>query len=319
MHRGPGERSDRVWRLNDAPGSATAHDSSGWENNGTLVGLDAATVWVADGRIGGALSVQGNGYVNVPDSASIDSVTDQVTVAAWMFLTAPVTSGSYATAISRQIGTGYGQHYHLSVNDQNQAILFITTTTAGQQVIGGPPTFPQQTWVHLAGTYDGSQIRLYVNGAQVNSQAVTGSFAAETNPVILSGNGNAASHTVSEFVPGQLDEVMLYRRALGADEIAELAPGRRSPRGRLTRTADREGGAPSRGRGPVPLSLSEQLHSFRARIRRRGEPLDGKAPRGRRPRRCAPSPAGAASARPWRRGAFVSRRSPRSWRRTSTR
>ncbi len=221
------------WRLDDAPGSATARDSSGRENNGTLVNLDPATVWVADGREGGALSVQGNGYVNVPDSASIDSITAQVTVAAWMFLTAPITSGSYATAISRQIGTGFGQHYHLSVNDQNQAILFITTTTAGQQVIGGPPTFPQQTWVHLAGTYDGSQIRLYVSGVEVNSQAVTGPFAAETDPVILSGNGNTDTHTVSEFVPGQLDEVMLYRRALGADEIAQLAAGVSLPSGAL--------------------------------------------------------------------------------------
>ena len=219
------------WHLNDAPGSASVRDWSGQGNNGMLVGLDAATVWVADGPEGGSLSVQGNGYVNVPDSTSIDSVTDQVTVAAWMFLTAPVTSGSYATAISRQIGTGYGQHYHLSVNDQNQAILFITTTTAGQQVIGGPPTFPQQTWVHLAGTYDGSQIRLYVNGVEVNNQAVTGPFAAETNPVILSGNGNGGPPVISEFVPGQLDEVMLYRRALSADEIAQLACGALLPSG----------------------------------------------------------------------------------------
>jgi hypothetical protein len=214
------------WRLDDAPGSATARDSSGWENNGTLVDLDPGTVWVTGGAEGGgALSVQGNGYVNVPDSASIDSITAQVTIAAWIFLTGPIASGSYATAISRQIGTGYGQHYHLSVNDQHQPIIFITTTTAGQQVIGGPPTFPQQTWVHLAGTYDGSQIRLYVNGAEVATGAATGPFAAETNPVILSGNGNTDSHTISEFVPGQLDQVMLYGRALGANEIAQLAAG----------------------------------------------------------------------------------------------
>jgi hypothetical protein len=213
------------WRLNDAPGSATARDYSVWGNDGTLVGLDAATAWVAGGPEGGALSVQGNGYVNVPDSASIDSITTEVTVAAWVFLTAPVMANTYGTAISRQIGTGYDQHYHLSVNDQQQAILFITTTTAGQQVIGGPPNFPLQTWVHLAGTYDGSQMRLYVNGAEVNSEAVTGPFATETNPVILSGNGNTDTHTVSEFVPGELDEVMLYRRALSADEIGQLKAG----------------------------------------------------------------------------------------------
>jgi|HubBroStandDraft_2_1064218.scaffolds.fasta_scaffold201031_1 hypothetical protein len=213
------------WRLNDAPGSATARDYSVWGNDGTLVGLDAATAWVAGGPEGGALSVQGNGYVNVPDSASIDSITTELTVAAWIFLSAPVMADTYATAISRQIGTGYDQHYHLSVNDQQQAILFITTPTAGQQVIGGPPSVPLQTWVHLAGTYDGSQMRLYVNGAEVNSEAVSGPFASETNPVVLSGNGNGAAKTVSEFVPGELDEVMLYRRALSADEIAQLEGG----------------------------------------------------------------------------------------------
>ena len=92
-------------------------------------------------------------------------------------------------------------------------------------------TVPQQTWVHIAGTYDGSQARLYVNGAEVNSQAITGPFAAETNPLILSGNGNGNGYAVSEFVPGQLDEIMLYRRALGADEIARLESGALLPSG----------------------------------------------------------------------------------------
>ena len=148
--------------------------------------------------------------------------------------------GTYATAISRQIGAGVEQHYHLSVNDQKQAILFITTGGGGagadagaehKYVIGGPPTVPLQTWVHLAGTYDGNQLRLYVNGVQVASAAGTGPFAVETNPVVLSGNGNDNSRTVSEFVPGQLDEVMLYRRALAPDEIARLKGGALLPPG----------------------------------------------------------------------------------------
>ncbi|HZL16160.1 MAG TPA: LamG domain-containing protein [Polyangia bacterium] len=228
---GPGLLDDLIgyWRLDDAVGSVGARDWSGWANDGTLVGIDPATAWVADGPEGGALSVQGKGYVNVPDSASIDSITDQLTIAAWIFLQGTITD--YATVISRQIATGFDQHYHLSVNAQQQAILFITTPNSGQVVLGGPMTVPQQVWVHLAGTYDGSQARLYVNGTEVGDLPASGPFATETNPVTLSGNGNGTDKTVSEFVPGQLDEVMLYRRALGPDEIARLAGGALLPAG----------------------------------------------------------------------------------------
>lgn len=221
----PGLLDDLVgyWRLTDPAGSTVARDSSGWGNDGTLVGIDASTAWVAGGPAGRALSVQGQGYATVPASASIDSITSAVTVAAWIFLQGTITD--YATAISRQLGTGFGQHYHLSVNAGGQAILFITTPDAGQVVLGSPMTVPMQTWVHLAGTYDGTTARLYVNGAEVNSLPAIGRFASETNPVILSGNGNNTDKAVSELVPGQLAEIMLYRRALGADEVARIQGG----------------------------------------------------------------------------------------------
>ena len=39
-----------------------------------------------------------------------------------------------------------------------------------------------RTWVHLAGTYDGMNVRLYVNGVEAAFQALTGSFTADTTP-----------------------------------------------------------------------------------------------------------------------------------------
>jgi hypothetical protein len=209
------------WRLDDAVGSPTARDWSGQNNTGTLVGLDPSAAWTAGGPEGGALSPEGQGYVNVPRSASIDGITDQLTVAAWMYLEGTI--ADYATAISRQIGTGYDQTYHLSVNAQMLAGLFITPPS-GQLFIhsSSKKPMPSQTWIHLAGTYDGSQARLYVGGEQVASGAVSGTFAAETNPVVLSGNANRADQTVGEIIPGRLAGVMLYQRALSSDEIARL-------------------------------------------------------------------------------------------------
>jgi hypothetical protein len=211
------------WRLDDGPDSSTAHDSSGWGNNGTLVDLAPATAWAMRGSTNGTLSPQGMGYVNVVPSTSIDSITDQTTVAAWIFLQGNVVD--FATAISRQLGSTYRQQYHLSVNGDYQPALYLDTPQSGQVVMFGAATVPQQTWVHLAATYDGSMARLYLDGSMIDSVRASGAFAPETNPVVLGGNGNGPDRVVSEQVPGQLDEIMLYRRALSADEIARIAKG----------------------------------------------------------------------------------------------
>jgi large repetitive protein len=221
---GPGLLNDLVgyWRLNDGTGSTTAHDWSSWGNTGTLVNLDPATAWASGGPEGVALSVQGKGYVDVAESSSIDSITNQVTAAAWIYLDQLNTD--FATAISRQIGTGFGQQYHVSINSTQQAAFYVTSPAA-LAYLTSPSTMPLQTWIHLAGTWDGSEARLYVDGIEVASAQLDGPLGAETNPVVLGGNGNGGSKTVSELVPGRLGDIMLYRRALAADEIARLASG----------------------------------------------------------------------------------------------
>jgi hypothetical protein len=221
---GPGLLDELIgyWRLDDGAGSTTARDWSSWGNNGTLVNLDPATAWPAAGPEGIALAAEGKGYVNVPRSSSIDSITTQVTVAAWIYLDQMNTD--FATAISRQIGTGFGQQYHLSINSMQQGAFYLTTPT-NLAYLTSPSTAPLQTWIHLAGTWDGSEARLYVDGKEVATAQIGGPLGAETNPVVLAGNGNGSAKTVSELFPGRLDDIMLYRRALAPGEIARLASG----------------------------------------------------------------------------------------------
>ena len=216
------------WRLDDATGSTTAFDSSGRGNNGTVHGLDSATAWVS-GRSQGALELMHAGWVQVATSPSIDAIVDRITVCAWVNLQGMITApDNFGTALSRQIGTSEDQYYHLSLFFDARPTLFITTEV-GYVAPGAPDPVPMNTWVHLAGTYDGATVRLYVNGAEVASEPLTGNFAHDRTPVILGGNGNDGSGVPTELFPGRIDELMLFSRALGASEIAQLAAGAAFP------------------------------------------------------------------------------------------
>ncbi len=212
------------WRLDDPAARATIRDFSGRGNDGTLIGVDPAAAWVADGPEGRALAPSGLGYVLVPQSSSIDTITTAVTVAAWIYIDGPI--ADYATAISRQFGATIGQVYHLAINSGLAPTLFIGTPASGLLFISNPAvTVAQKTWVHIAGTYDGTMARLFLNGVEIASSHAVGPFAPETNPVILSGNGNGSGPDYTERIPGRLNDVMLYHRALSAREIERLQAG----------------------------------------------------------------------------------------------
>jgi hypothetical protein len=214
------------WRLDDGTGTVAA-DSSGRGNDGVLHGLDANSAWVG-GRSQGALQTAHVGWVQVAPTPSIDAIVDRVTVSAWVDQEGTITAAdNFATALSRQIGTSQDQHYHLSLL-LGRPTLFITTDV-GYVSPGAPDSIPRDTWVHLAGVYDGAMARLYVNGAEVMSEPQTGTFVPDTTPVILGGNGNDGSGVPTELFPGRIDELMLFSRALSANEIARLAAGAAFP------------------------------------------------------------------------------------------
>jgi hypothetical protein len=74
-------------------------------------------------------------------------------------------------------------------------------------------TVPANAWSHVAMTYDGSLLRLYINGMDAGSRPATGSVVPASPPLsgVLGGTPGFA---------GSIDEVRLFRRALSAAEIA---------------------------------------------------------------------------------------------------
>lgn len=200
------------YRMDEGTGSGTA-DSSGNGLNGALVN---GPLW-ATGRSGKALSFDGvNDHVLVNDAPALDTISGQLTLAAWTYRSAPV--AGWSVVASRQLQSSGGEHYALATKDN--VWKFIVTTSSGAKTLTGPAAVTG-SWKHVAGTYDGATMRLYIGGVLVASTAHSGSIAADSRPLVLGGNQNATG-PVSELFKGLLDDVRLYNRALTASEIAAL-------------------------------------------------------------------------------------------------
>jgi len=75
---------------------------------------------------------------------------------------------------------------------------------------------PVGQWSHLATTYDGANMKLYVNGVLVATQPQTGSLAVSNGALKIGGNSVFSG---GEFFHGLIDEVRIYNRALTVDQI----------------------------------------------------------------------------------------------------
>ena len=78
----------------------------------------------------------------------------------------------------------------------------------------GPSVLLTNVWTHLAATYDGTTLRLFVNGTQVASRPQTGTIATSTGALTIGGDA-----LYGQYFPGTIDEVRVYSVALSQAQI----------------------------------------------------------------------------------------------------
>lgn len=191
----------------DEASGTQASDMSGRGNNGVISG--AARV---SGVSGGALQFDGvNDWVTIADEASLD-LDSAFTLEAWV---RPTASGAWRTVVLKE-GSGFSS-YELYANnpDVSAPASFFTPVSGTPRSVMGTGALPTNTWTHLAATYDGVNMRLYVNGAQVRSVARSGAIRTSNGALRIGGNQTWGG----EYFAGAIDEVRVYNRALSLAEI----------------------------------------------------------------------------------------------------
>ncbi len=196
----------------DAGSGTTAADSSGQNNTATLSGA----AWTTQGKYGRALSFDGvNDLVTIADAASLD-LTTGMTLEAWV---RPTALSGWRTVAMKEVSGGLVYALYAHDNAPKPAVYARIAGKSLSDTTSGTASLPLNTWTHLAATYDGTTIRLYVNGVQTGSRAASGSIAGSSSPLRIGGNAVWGEHFA-----GLIDEVRIYNRALDAGAIqADMA------------------------------------------------------------------------------------------------
>jgi len=221
-------------KFDEASGTVAA-DSSGNGNNGALINGPALVA----GKMNNAVSLDGqNDYVSVSNASALNALKGQMTVALWIYKRAD--APTWGGIAGRRFGSGYGDLWNLFYdNSGTDDYIFHVLGSSDVSIHGPSSSGDVNKWVHLAGVYDGSTLRLYRNGVQVASGALSGNIPDESSPLVI-GAGDNGTNGFGEYINALVDDFHLYNRALSASEIGALMAGSTTPPGGGSGTILRE-------------------------------------------------------------------------------
>lgn len=189
----------------NAGSGTTLSDVSGNGNTGTIVNA----TWSASGKYGGALSFNGtNAQVVINDAASLH-LTTAVTLEAWVNPSSAPTN--WQDVIYKAIDNYYLEAGSTNGDKPGAGVLL---TSSAEPLAYGSAQLAASTWTHLAMTYDGTTLKMYVNGVLATSTAQTGTITTSTDALQIGGDT-----TYGQFFKGLIDEVRVYNVALTQTQI----------------------------------------------------------------------------------------------------
>jgi Concanavalin A-like lectin/glucanases superfamily len=202
----------------------TVVDDSGSSLDGHVVAASGAPSLVPSLQgYGKALQLTGSQhqYVDVPLSPVLD--VDRYTLSAWVRYTGIEND---RTLGRWEVLEKAGAYW---LNIRTNGLVRVGGFYGGcsgpgvWQFLDSTRAVPVARWAQVASTYDGTWLRVYVNGRAVGAKRVSGRTCASGEPLAVGAKNNPTKGLLEAFWDGRLDDVRIYDRSLSLDEVRQLA------------------------------------------------------------------------------------------------
>lgn len=202
------------WKF-DEPSNTAVLDSSGYSHAGELKTYSAVLPTKTAGKIGNAVQFNGErDFVQIPGHADFEAV-NEVTLATWVNLSSHRAIGKFVTKYgSYELAQGLG--------GAGSVRLAIWRARLNEWFWLDSETYPLtlNTWHWVVGTYNGTDLKIYVDGsliASANAPGVINNIPGQ--PITFGGD---VLNQDTRWTNGRLDETAIWNYALSQSEITQI-------------------------------------------------------------------------------------------------
>ncbi len=165
-----------------------------------------------------ALNFDGVNDQMIVGSDTALNLNTQITIESWIKPDLTNTRNVQSVISKSSISQNTGYIFPRTDDNWNKLFFYINFNNIGWVKLGVPFAAYRNSWTHVAATYDGAFMRIFINGSPAGELAVAGTISVNTNPLTV-GYHNGFENQLSEYYAGSIDEIRIWRRALPQCEI----------------------------------------------------------------------------------------------------
>ncbi len=255
-----------VYHLKENPSTHTAGFFKDSTTNANNASADAVMVSSQEtaGLLDGSINFFGNSQIAAPNSTSL-SPTTMVMVSAWI---QPLNSTGYIRFAAKSFTSDVAPYtvYGIMFDNTQHGRLEIATG-ATQNACNGVTVIATGTaWSYVVGSYDGANMRLYLNGSLDASAALTGAITTDTQVFSIGGSGYSLA---ADYFIGRIDEVHVLNTVELSSWVKTEYKNQYNPRGFYALSAEQErpsvmviGDGLKDRAGPLSMNYAEDKHKL---------------------------------------------------------